>query len=246
MNSQTIFFSAGDDPQIATTTISGGLISAPDGYTLLGPLSGYGTVATTVGSGNSANSITASGGQLSIGTFTASDSLSAYTNSIAVGGAQLNLLSAGQTSLGTSATIAGGTLSSINGTAVKTGSTLSGFGNVNGALQNSGSITGGTGSNFLKFSGAVSGTGSFGGNVGFDGSYSPGNTGPAAANFSGSLLFGSASQTNIELGGITRGSQYDAIVSTGAVTLGGELNVSLLNSFTPVVVMPLIFWIGAP
>ncbi len=41
-------------------------------------------------------------------------------------------------------------------------------------------------------------------------------------------------QTEIELGGSTRGSQYDAILSSGNVNLGGTLIVSLINSFTPV------------
>jgi autotransporter-associated beta strand protein len=63
------------------------------------------------------------------------------------------------------------------------------------------------------------------------GAISPGNS-PGLLTV-GSLALASGSQTNIELGGITRGSQYDAIVSSGSVSLGGTLQVSLISGFTP-------------
>ena len=62
---------------------------------------------------------------------------------------------------------------------------------------------------------------------------SPGNS-PGTLTV-GSLTLQSGSQTNIELGGTTRGSQYDAIMSSGAVSLNGTLDVSLTNGFTPAV-----------
>ncbi len=234
VNSQSVFFTAGDNPQVASTSLAGGLISAPDGYTLLGQLSGSGTVSGTIasGSGTQANSITVSGGALTLGTFAASNSLSSYTDDISVGNASLNLLSSGQTSLGGVTTIAGGALSSINGILLKSATTLTGFGTVNGPFQNSGSVGGGSGGNVLKFSGAVSGAGSFAGNVEFDGSYSPGNS-PAAVTLSGNTTFGPLSQLKIELGGTTAGSQYDQVNATGTLNLSGALNVSLINGFTP-------------
>ena len=39
---------------------------------------------------------------------------------------------------------------------------------------------------------------------------------------------------NLELGGTTAGSTYDQLIVTGSATLGGTLNVSLINGFTPV------------
>jgi len=49
----------------------------------------------------------------------------------------------------------------------------------------------------------------------------------------GSLTLGSGSQFNVELGGTARGSQYDAVDSTGSVSLGGALNILLVNGFVP-------------
>ena len=60
---------------------------------------------------------------------------------------------------------------------------------------------------------------------------SPGNS-PGSITL-GSLTLDSGAQTNIELGGMTRGSQYDAVLSAGAVNLNGTLAVSLINGFSP-------------
>ncbi len=49
----------------------------------------------------------------------------------------------------------------------------------------------------------------------------------------GSLSLAGGSQTNIEIGGLTRGTQFDAILSSGNVSLGGILQISLVNNFTP-------------
>jgi hypothetical protein len=38
----------------------------------------------------------------------------------------------------------------------------------------------------------------------------------------------------IELGGTTRGTQYDALLATGAMTLGGTLTVTTIGGFNPV------------
>jgi hypothetical protein len=38
----------------------------------------------------------------------------------------------------------------------------------------------------------------------------------------------------MELGGATAGGQYDQILATGSLALGGTLNVALINSFSPV------------
>jgi hypothetical protein len=36
----------------------------------------------------------------------------------------------------------------------------------------------------------------------------------------------------MEIGGLTRGTQYDALNVTGAITFGGTLNVNLINGYT--------------
>jgi fibronectin-binding autotransporter adhesin len=232
VNNQTVVYNAGDNPQVATTTIAGGLISSADGYTLVGPLSGYGTVASTVSSGTGANSVAASGGTLAVGTYAAADSLVSYTGSLAAGNQQLNLASSGYTTLGSSATIAGGSINSVNGVRVKSTMTLSGNGAVNGPLDNQGTVTGGTGSDILHLTGKVTGGGSFTQNVSFEGSYSPGNS-PAAVSLGGPTTFAATNQLLMEIGGTTAGTQFDHINAADALTLGGALKVSLINGFAP-------------
>ncbi|MEO7665592.1 MAG: hypothetical protein ABIU97_00985, partial [Dehalococcoidia bacterium] len=59
----------------------------------------------------------------------------------------------------------------------------------------------------------------------------PGSAGTLAIN--GSLT--TSGMIDMELGGLSAGSQYDQIIVTGGtVTLGGTLNVTSINSFTPV------------
>ncbi len=49
-----------------------------------------------------------------------------------------------------------------------------------------------------------------------------------------SLALGETSQTNVELGGTTRGTLYDSMVTSSSMQLAGTLNVSLVNDFIPV------------
>ncbi len=230
--SQTAVFPTGDSPQVASTTIAGGLISAGDAYAV-GTLSGFGTVAAPISnaSGSATPSINATTGTLALGTYSAADSLATYTGALNAGSAQLNLASSGYTSIAGSASIAGGAIGSINGVRVKSGKTLSGFGSVNGPLDNQGTVTGGTASNVLHLTGKVTGPGSFTQNVSFEGSYSPGNS-PASVSFDATTL-ASTNQLLMEIGGTTAGTQFDHITATGTLTLGGALNVSLINAFTP-------------
>lgn len=84
------------------------------------------------------------------------------------------------------------------------------------------------------FLGAVTGSGgSTGdGDIFFEGDLRPGNS-PAQVTYSNNVFFGLNSQIDIELGGLTVGAQYDQIVVGGALTLGGALDVQLINGFTP-------------
>jgi hypothetical protein len=86
---------------------------------------------------------------------------------------------------------------------------------------------------FTVFFGSVSGGGTFTGTgtVNFEGDLSPGNS-PASINFSGDVGFGPDAALVIELGGTAPG-QYDQINVDGELTLGGTLEISLINGFTP-------------
>ena len=85
------------------------------------------------------------------------------------------------------------------------------------------------------FFGPVSGAGAFtgGGTKIFEGGYSPGNS-PAAVSLDGPVQFAATNTLKIELGGTTVGTQYDKVQVTGSLSLDGTLQVSLINSFTPV------------
>jgi hypothetical protein len=101
--------------------------------------------------------------------------------------------------------------------------------NVAGPSTNNGSIS--ISSNrTADFAGNVSGAGNFTGTgtAVFNANYSPGN-GPASVTFGGKATFASTATLNIELGGTTPGSQFDAIHVSNLLSLGGTLAVSLIN-----------------
>lgn len=63
------------------------------------------------------------------------------------------------------------------------------------------------------------------------GTFSPGHS-PGTLTFSSNLTLAAGSILNIELGG-TNSADYDHLVTLGALTLGGTLNVTLINGYTP-------------
>jgi len=82
--------------------------------------------------------------------------------------------------------------------------------------------------------GALGGTGTITGNVANTGGIvSPGMS-PGILRIAGNYTQGPTGTLNIELGGATYGAQYDVLDVTGAASLSGTLNVSLINGFTPV------------
>jgi len=66
--------------------------------------------------------------------------------------------------------------------------------------------------------------------VGLSGTLSPGNS--AGSLGMGSLTLQSGSTLEIELGGLVPGGEHDQLVVLGNTTLGGMLDVSLINPFT--------------
>ncbi|MEL7472778.1 MAG: hypothetical protein AAGK04_05610 [Planctomycetota bacterium] len=80
------------------------------------------------------------------------------------------------------------------------------------------------------FFGEYSGAGIGGlGTVQFEGLVNIGFS-PFAAEFGGDITLGALSETLIELGGTARGA-YDSLHAAGAIALGGELAVDLINGF---------------
>jgi fibronectin-binding autotransporter adhesin len=84
--------------------------------------------------------------------------------------------------------------------------------------------------------GEVSGAGSFtgSGTLYMEGGYSPGNS-PAMVTLGTNVILGDDNLLTLELGGHTPGSEYDQILldSSGSLTAGGSLTVSLLGGFMP-------------
>jgi hypothetical protein len=107
-------------------------------------------------------------------------------------------------------------------------------------ILNGGSIQTTSTNPLLIQGGSLTGTGTVQGDVtNTGGSVAPGSSVAAGAlSFNGSGL-GVYSQSatgafNVKIGG-TAGGQFDTLTTSGATTLGGPLNVSLINSFSPAV-----------
>jgi len=105
---------------------------------------------------------------------------------------------------------------------------MQGTGTINGFVSNHGLINGGSG---LAFNGLVSGEGNYAGHVAFNGGFSPGNS---PASVTGEYFtFGPGNILTMELGGTALGTEYDHLIATGEFTLGGTLDVELINGFVP-------------
>ncbi|MCF3649356.1 autotransporter-associated beta strand repeat-containing protein [Opitutaceae bacterium LMO-CP1] len=113
-----------------------------------------------------------------------------------------------------------------------TGDTTISAGNLN--LANSSGSATGTGDVTIANGAALTGTGSIGGslNLAAGATFAPGNS-AGLITIDGDFTLDSASIINLELGGLDRGTTYDAFDVTGALNLGGTLNVSFINDFTP-------------
>jgi T5SS/PEP-CTERM-associated repeat protein len=130
-----------------------------------------------------------------------------------------------------------GTLNAANGLTLDFGGNVTGFGTVSTPnnlakpLINSGHITGNSAGQPITLPGYVKGVGTFD-NVSFTGTFSPGFS-PAKVDL-GSAVY--AGTLQIEIGGLSAGSGYDQlnhILGSGLAQLGGALDVSLINGFTP-------------
>ena len=101
----------------------------------------------------------------------------------------------------------------------------------NGALQ---VIKVGSTNSTAVFAGSFSGSGgaSGGGDIFFLGDLRPGNS-PAIVTFDNNVGFGASAGLDVELGGLTPGSDYDQVHATGVLSLAGALDVSLTRGFVP-------------
>lgn len=116
--------------------------------------------------------------------------------------------------------IEGGVLSTLNGTL-----------NIGGGK----SLTVAAGGLTIGATGVLSGNGgTIVGAVEQFGVLDPGNS-AGTITVNGNVQQKGTSQTNIEIGGTTPGTQHDVIIINGAISLGGLLDISLLQGFVPLV-----------
>ena len=85
--------------------------------------------------------------------------------------------------------------------------------------------TGGTTSEAVIFGDFTGGGFNGGGNVFFYGDLRPGNS-PGKVTYGGNVFLGSATTTEIELGGLNAGNEFDQLIVTGDIALDGALDVS--------------------
>jgi len=117
----------------------------------------------------------------------------------------------------------------LTGANTYTGGTLIAEGTVK--INNSTGSAFGSGAVTVADGATLTGAGHFSGAFQNNGTYSPGNS-PVLATLS-SFNQGSTGVLEIQIGGLVRGTEYDALNVTGALTFDGQLDVTLLNGFLP-------------
>ena len=124
-------------------------------------------------------------------------------------------------------------LSNTGGPGVLTTS-ISESARVDGRFTNNGSVSGPTTpGRFLTFTDNVNGAGLFNGNIEFLQGFGPGNS-TASVPFGGNLLAGPNFRYDVEIQGLTPGTQHDQVVVANTATLDGTLNLILdTNTFVP-------------
>lgn len=224
----------GGELNAKATTLSGGTIRSTGDIDVArtGNITGTGVVDGAI-KGGAANTITASGGNLTLGNV-ATNNAYAFAGTLNVGANKAELLSANQAQLGVVTSLAAnGQLSTVNGANLAAGNVLNFSGNstISGNFTNNGQVVGTTGT--LSFANDVNGAGSYAGNVQFQAAFNPGNS-PATVNFNGgNATFATGSVLNMEILGSTAGVQYDQLVNINTLTFNGTLNLIFSNGYVP-------------
>ncbi len=224
--------------------VTGGSVSLPNGTVAVptgGQFRALGTISQRI-SGAAGSIITATGA-LTMGLAFNYDGF--YTGGqLAVGPHSVTLLdfndavfdSGSLITIGVGASSIPGALSAANGLTLDFGGNVVGFGtittpnNVAKPLINNGHITGFSSVARITLPGYVKGAGTFD-NVNFTGTFAPGLS--PTSMVVGNVGFSNSSLLAMEIGGTSPGSSYDQILSSGALTLDGALQVTLINGFNP-------------
>ncbi len=125
----------------------------------------------------------------------------------------------------TSLVVSGPRVWALTGANTYTGATMvnSGTLRVDGSIASSSLTT-------VALGATLTGAGAIG-DISLSGTYAPGNS-PALVSV-GNLTMTSTGILQMEIGGLIRGTDYDALNLNGALAAGGTLDVTFINSFTP-------------
>ena len=229
-------------PAGVSLDVAGGTLNTA-GLVLLPGSSMQALVPSTVTTGtllaSSATTIDATGSDITLGDALAVNGFASAGNTY-VGNSTVTLLDANDAVFDSLALVSlgdglggAGTLAAANGITLDFGGNITGFGTVNTPndpfkpFTNNGNITGTSALEPITLSGYVKGVGTLD-NVVITGTDAPGFS-PATV-YRGSVTY--AGDLEIEIGGLTAGS-FDIINHSGTATLGGILDLSLINGFTP-------------
>ncbi len=220
------------------TSMDYATLRAPNGVFLGGgcALHGDGTLLAPVAAGYG-STIEADGWGLTIGDADAPDGF--YSDgTLIVGEETVAIADANEAVLGSLTTLGAngneGTLSAANGFVLRSGCNLTGYGSVEGEAVIDGYVSGEgpePGNEAIEFLDEVSGHGTFAGNVTFSGGFSPGHS--CADVELENVTFGPASVLLMEIGGTSPGTEYDQLLISGHATLSGELELALINGYSP-------------
>jgi hypothetical protein len=224
LNAGTKFTVNGNLTNFSGTTLTGGVYN--DSGTLQFNGANIVTNAANITLSGTSSKITDQGGTINaLANFAANSSTGAFT----LAGSQSLTTSGSFTNAGT-LTVAKGSVFTLNGGGSYT--QAGGTTTVDGTLKSS-LITAALNLN----GGSLFGTGTLGFGVVDAGTLTPGDSKTSAGMLavSGTYHQNSGGALNIAIGGTTAGTKYDQLNVTGAATLMGTLNLSLLNGFVPTV-----------
>jgi hypothetical protein len=190
--------------------------------------------------------VTLNMGNTTVNSLTVGGPTNSFTSVLTDGGvAQVlninNALTVGQngvlTLTGGSTVTAGASSSNAGAISIGTGSTFSTSGAFNqsgGSTKLDGSLMAG-GNVFINGGKLLGNGGTVTGNVTNAGTISPGDTAGTAGKLAivGNYVQTSAGIFQLDIGGLTAGTQFDLVAITQMATLSGTLDISLINSFIP-------------
>lgn len=224
---------------LANLTLAGGVLDVPGGYFVgIGSvLQGDGGLTGRVVSQEGA--VIAATGDLVLGSASHPSGVD-LSGDLYVYDARVTLNDANQAVLGTFTQIgtpaADGVLNAPNGMLLQTGRNLAGRGRIESTSSPAhqvilhGDVRGDSMSHPLEFTGYVTGP-AYIDNVSFSGTYSPGVG--AATTLIGRVALLPDAVLHMEIGGSLQGGEHDALVASAELSLGGVLEVVLVNSFQP-------------